>query len=49
MRPKALGSIHKRYLETGKWYQFKIKGLELILGLDLKHNLGEKIIGTCPP
>ena len=47
MRLKALDSIHKRHLGTDKWYQFKIKGLELILGLDLNLNLGGKIMGTC--
>ena len=49
MYSKALDSIHKRHLGTDKWYQFKIKGLELILGLDLNLNLGGKIMGTCPP
>ena len=47
MHPKALDSIHKQHLGTDKWYQFKIKGLELILGLSL--SLGRKIMGTCSP
>ena len=49
MRPKALDSIHKRHLGTDKWYQFKIKGLELILGPSLSLSLGRKIMGTFPP
>ena len=49
MRLKALDSIHKQHLRTDKWYQFKIKGLELILGLSLSLSLGRKIMGTCPP
>ena len=49
MRLKALDSIHKRYLGTDKWYQFKIKGLEVILGLDLDLSLGGKIMSTFPP
>ena len=49
MHPKALDSIHKQHLGTDKWYQFKIKGLELILGLSLSLSLGRKIMGTCPP
>ena len=46
MRLKALDSIHKQHLGTDKWYQFKIKGLEL-LGLSLSLSLGRKIMGTC--
>ena len=49
MRLKALDSIHKQHLGTDKWYQFKIKVLELILGLSLSLSLGRKIMGTCPP
>ena len=49
MRPKELDSIHKRHLGTDKWYQFRIKGLELILGLSLSLSLGGQIMGTDPP
>ena len=49
MHPKALDSIHKQHLGTDKWYQFKIKGIELIAGLSLSLSLGRKIMGTCPP
>ena len=47
MHLRALDSIHKQHLGTDKWYQFKIKGLELILGLSLSLSLGRKIMGTC--
>ena len=43
MRPKALDSIHKQHLGTDKWYQFKIKRLELILGLSSASALGERL------
>ena len=43
MHPKALDSIHKQHLGTDKWYQFKIKRLELILGLSSASALGERL------